>query len=192
MLLLTLRGTPTLYYGDELGMVDVPIPLNRVQDPFERNVPGRGCGRDPCRTPMQWDGSPHAGFSTAEPWLPISDDYPVVNVQSLDEDGSSILKLYRCLLELRKAHDALSIGDYEPVAMTGDLLAYIRRTPNERFLIALNLGAGPYALSLPSLRLVGRTVLSTYLDRMDDTPVRTIALRADEGVIVALESESRS
>jgi alpha-glucosidase len=167
----------------------VPIPRARVQDPFERNVPGMGLGRDPCRTPMQWDGAPNAGFARAgaEPWLPISDNYQVVNVKALDEDPGSILALYRHLLMLRRAHEALAIGDYEPVATTGDLLAYIRRTEHERFLVALNLGTGPYALSLPSLGLAGRTVLSTYLDRADDEPVKTIALRADEGVIVALE-----
>jgi len=63
VLLLTLRGTPTLYYGDEIGMRDVPIPPDRVQDPFEKNVPGLGLGRDPERTPMQWSAAPHAGFS---------------------------------------------------------------------------------------------------------------------------------
>jgi alpha-glucosidase len=62
MLLLTLRGTPTLYYGDEIGMRDVPIAPDRIQDPFEKNVPGRGLGRDPERTPMQWNASPNAGF----------------------------------------------------------------------------------------------------------------------------------
>jgi alpha-glucosidase len=189
MLLLTLRGTPTLYYGDEIGMVDVPIARDRVQDPFERNVPGMGLGRDPCRTPMQWDSSPNAGFTRegVEPWLPLSDDYEVVNVKALDEDQGSILTLYRQLLRLRRAHQALTFGDYEAVATTGDLLAYIRRAGNERFLVALNLGTGPYALSLPSLGVEGRTVLSTYLDRADDAPVKTIALRADEGVIVSLE-----
>jgi alpha-glucosidase len=189
MLLLTLRGTPTMYYGDEIGMVDVPIPPHRVQDPYEKNVPGIGCGRDPCRTPMQWDASASGGFSTGEPWLPLSDSYPVVNVQALDADPGSILTLYRRLLELRAAHEALSIGAYEPVAMTGDLLAYVRRSAEDRFLVALNLGSGPYAVSLSSLGMVGRTVLSTYLDRVDETPVRTIALRADEGVVVAIEPE---
>jgi alpha-glucosidase len=67
MLLLTLRGTPTLYNGDEIGMHDVPIPPDRVQDPFERNVPGIGAGRDPERTPMQWDAGRNAGFSTGDP-----------------------------------------------------------------------------------------------------------------------------
>ena len=65
MLLLTLRGTPTLYYGDEIGMHQVAIAPDRVQDPFEKNVPGIGVGRDGCRTPMQWDATRHAGFSTA-------------------------------------------------------------------------------------------------------------------------------
>ena len=66
MLLLTLRGTPTLYYGDELGMTDVPIPPDEVQDPFEKNEPRHGLGRDPQRTPMQWDSSPNAGFTTGQ------------------------------------------------------------------------------------------------------------------------------
>ena len=63
MLLLSLRGTPTIYYGDEIGMVQVPIPPERVRDPLERNIPGLSLGRDGARTPMQWDPSPNAGFS---------------------------------------------------------------------------------------------------------------------------------
>src|SRR3954462_9027466 len=80
MLLLTLRGTPTLYYGDEIGMQDVPIAPSQVQDPFEKNVPGKGLGRDPERTPMRWDASENAGFTTGEPWLPLGDDWQVANV----------------------------------------------------------------------------------------------------------------
>ena len=72
MLLLTLRGTPTLYYGDELGLEDVAIPPDRVQDPWERNEPGLGLGRDPARTPMPWDNSTNAGFTTGTPWLPVN------------------------------------------------------------------------------------------------------------------------
>src|SRR5207253_72508 len=73
MLLLTLRGTPTIYYGDEIGMEDAALRPDQVRDPFEKNVPGRGLGRDRCRTPMQWDGTTGAGFSAAEPWLPVAD-----------------------------------------------------------------------------------------------------------------------
>jgi alpha-glucosidase len=82
MLLLTLRGTPTLYYGDELGMENGLIPAERIRDPLERNMPGGGLGRDPCRTPMQWDGSAKAGFTSGEPWLPVGSDRGTVNVQS--------------------------------------------------------------------------------------------------------------
>lgn len=187
MLLLTLRGTPTLYYGDEIGMSNVAIPANRIQDPFEKNVPGLGLGRDPCRTPMQWDGSANAGFSTVPPWLPVSDDYSVVNVQSESEDPQSILTLYRRLLALRRAHTALAVGSYEDVATTGHLLAYVRESGDERFLVALNFGADPYELSLDTLASGGRVVLSTHLDREDEPLRRSVGLRGNEGVIVRLE-----
>jgi alpha-glucosidase len=82
MLLLTLRGTPTLYYGDELGMRDVAVPPTQVQDPWERNVPGLGLGRDPERTPMQWSAAPQAGFSSGQPWLPVAADFAAVNVET--------------------------------------------------------------------------------------------------------------
>jgi alpha-glucosidase len=186
MLLLTLRGTPTMYYGDELGMVNVPIPADKVRDPFEKNVPGLGLGRDPSRTPMQWNDSANAGFGASDPWLPVSDDYSVVNVESELADRGSILTLYRRLLGLRRTFVALSVGNYEPVVMTGDLLVYVRVTPKERLLVALNLGEDPHNLSLGALGGAGRVLLSSHLDREDDTPVMTVALRANEGVIVAL------
>jgi alpha-glucosidase len=187
MLLLTLRGTPTMYYGDELGMVNVPIPPERVQDPFEKNVPGIGVGRDPARTPMQWAPAPHAGFSTAETWLPVSDDCAVVNVAVEERDPASILNLYRELLALRRAHEALSTGDYYPIAMSGDLLAYMRRGSSAAFLVALNLGGDPYAMSMRQIGLKGRIVLSTHLDRKGETLEEDVVLRANEGLIVALD-----
>jgi alpha-glucosidase len=80
MLLLTLRGTPTIYYGDEISMVQVAIPPERVRDPLEKNAPGLGLGRDGARTPMQWCAGRRAGFSTVEPWLPLAADYRSENV----------------------------------------------------------------------------------------------------------------
>jgi alpha-glucosidase len=80
MLLLTLRGTPTIYYGDEIGMTQVALPAECIRDPFEKRVPGIGVGRDGCRTPMQWDDGPNSGFSECEPWLPIADDFRETNV----------------------------------------------------------------------------------------------------------------
>ncbi len=188
MLLLTLRGTPTLYYGDEIGMRDVPIPPAKVQDPFEKNVPGKGLGRDPERTPMQWSAEPRAGFSSVEPWLPIAQDYADVNVAAERDDPRSLLGLYTRLIALRRGEPALQIGRFEPVEAAGDLLAYVRRARRgeSSFLIALNLGSQPQSLSVPG-EFVGATVaLSTHLDRWGGEVPDELSLRPDEGVVVRL------
>ena len=126
MLLLTLRGTPTLYYGDEIGMHQVAIAPDQVRDPFEKNVPGIGVGRDGCRTPMQWDATAGAGFSNAKPWLPLAGDYTHENVANLDADAGSILNLYKALIALRRKLPQLVTGAYQPVAAQGDILLYRR------------------------------------------------------------------
>src|SRR5581483_11751890 len=138
------------------------------------------------RTPMQWTPGEYAGFSIREPWLPLSSASAVVNVESEEADPTSILTLYRELLRLRRSTTALTIGSYEPVATTGDLLAYVRRSPDSRLLVALNLGPQPFDLDLASLKMQGRVVLSTRLDRTDRAMLTDVSLRADEGVIVEL------
>jgi alpha-glucosidase len=190
MLLLTLRGTPTLYYGDEIGMRDVPIPPARVQDPWERNVPGLGLGRDPERTPMQWDASAGAGFTAGEPWLPLADDWRESNVAAQRDDPASMLALYRRLIALRRREPALSVGGYTPVEAVGDLLAYLRHDGVRRFLVVLNLGPGPAELEPGGLpdggSLDGRIAISTSLGREGD-PVRdAVEVRGAEGVVVEL------
>jgi alpha-glucosidase len=185
VLLLTLRGTPTIYYGDELGMQDVSIPPDAVQDLWEKNVPGLGLGRDPERTPMQWDAGPNAGFTTGRPWLPLAADARAVNVASQRDDPTSILTLIRRLLSLRRQWPALSVGAWEALDVAGDVLAYVRSSAGNRCLVALNLGASLRTLTVPIAFVGGRIQLSTYLDR-DLVPVEsTVALRADEGVIIA-------
>jgi alpha-glucosidase len=187
MLLLTLRGTPTMYYGDEIGMRNVVIPPDRIQDPYEKNVPGLGLGRNPCRTPMQWSDSQNSGFTSGMPWLPLDDDYPVVNVAAQSADPTSMLTLYHRLIVLRRAHGSLAYGDYEAVAMTGDLIAFIRKLGRQRFLVALNLGNDPHAVSIGSgVTDRGEVVLSTYLDRDGEVMSGEVSLRANEGVIVTL------
>jgi len=184
MMLLTLRGTPTLYYGDEIGMPDVPIPPDKVQDPYERNVPGLGLGRDPCRTPMQWDGCANAGFTDGEPWLPISHDFATQNVDGELEDRRSTLKLHQRLIELRRSQPALSVGDYVPLELAEDVFAYIRRYDDVRFLTALNFSHETRAFPLRALR--GCLEISTMLDGEGDEVGDALQLRGNEGVVIRL------
>jgi alpha-glucosidase len=138
VLLLTLSGTPTLYYGDEIGMVDVDIAFNEIRDPAELRQPGIGQGRDPERTPMRWDGSlPNAGFTNGRPWLPMG---TTTSVRDQDTDASSTLSLYRRLLALRRSNAALVQGTIENVVAYGDVLTYERRYLNQRLFIGLNMG----------------------------------------------------
>lgn len=188
MLLLTLRGTPTLYYGDEIGMQDVPVPPESVQDPYEKNVPGIGVGRDPERTPMQWSPRVNAGFSPegTVPWLPLAADYETVNVETQAEDTRSMLALHRRLLALRRTEPALAVGCYVPVQARDGLLAYLREKDGRRFLVALNLGSEPQTLEAAEMARGGKVVLNTSLDREDEAVGASFLLRADEGVVVEL------
>jgi alpha-glucosidase len=186
MLLLTLRGTPTLYYGDEIGMRQVAIAPDQVRDPFEKNVPGLGVGRDGCRTPMQWDATPYGGFSASAPWLPLPDDFVHENVVNLEADTRSILNLYKALIRLRKRLPQLMSGDYLPIAAEGDLLIYRRQAEGEAVVVALNLGAEPVSLVSQAAGLHGQILLSTFLDREGESIRGTLDLRGNEGVIVGV------
>jgi alpha-glucosidase len=185
MLLLTVRGTPTCYYGDELGMRDVAIPAESALDPRERLSPG--FGRDPERTPMQWSADAQAGFSSTAPWLPIADDYLSINVEAEQSDPSSMLSLVRRLLALRRSQPALTIGTYRTVHVAAEnVLAYIRETAGVRVLVALNLGDQPTTIDLSTEGAGGGLVISTYLDRKGDAELGCLNLRADEGIILLL------
>ncbi|HWT12723.1 MAG TPA: alpha-amylase family glycosyl hydrolase [Allosphingosinicella sp.] len=189
MLLLTLRGTPTLYYGDELGLENVAIPADRVQDPWERREPGLGFGRDPARTPMPWDSTATAGFSAGTPWLPLNPDHASRNVESLAADPRSILALYRRLIALRRATPALRGGAYAEAHVEGDIFAFERRDGEARLLVGLNFGDEARALALPGAASEGRILLSTALDREEETVGRLAELRPHEGIIVALGAD---
>jgi alpha-glucosidase len=184
MLLLTLRGTPTLYYGDEIGMHQVAIAPDRVRDPFEKNVPGIGVGRDGCRTPMQWDATTHAGFSTASTWLPLADDFVHENVVNLEAEAASILSLYKALIALRKQLSPLVTGSYEPVAAQGNILLYRRVGAAGTIVIALNLGAEPVSISSSSIGAGHEILLSTLMDRQGERIEGALDLRANEGAIL--------
>ncbi|MGY9047066.1 MAG: alpha-amylase family glycosyl hydrolase, partial [Rhodobacterales bacterium] len=142
MLLLTLRGTPTIYQGDELGMENVTIPPDQVKDPWEVNVPGQGLGRDPVRTPLAWETGENGGFTTGTPWLPM-DLSPGISVAEQTGDAASMLELHRLLLAQHVAHPALTLGDLVDVTATGPVLSYARVHGDTRLDIALNLSDAP-------------------------------------------------
>ena len=186
MLLLTLRGTPTMYYGDEIGLARVEIPPDRVQDPWEKNEPGLGFNRDPERTPMQWDASATAGFSEHEPWLPLSADHALINVETLSTDPASITSLYRKLISLRRSQPALAIGGYRPVETSGAVFAFRRSHETQYAAVVLNLSSDPVTVPASMLHQSGKVVLSTYMDRDGEELASDIALRGDEGLIIEL------
>jgi len=183
MLLLTLRGTPTLYYGDEIGLARVPIAPEAMRDPWETNEPGLGLSRDPSRTPFQWDSSPNAGFTDGRPWLPLDPAFATRNVQALRDDPTSILNLHRRLIALRRRHWALSIGTFRLLGVQGDAIVYEREWSGETILVCLNLGNHEQIISVPTQFARLSILASTYLDR--EGPIGDLTLRPDEGVILA-------
>jgi alpha-glucosidase len=126
-MLLTLRGSPFLYYGEELGMTCGSISRKELRDPLGlKTWPLSFLGRDPERTPMQWDGSPWAGFSSSMPWLPLNADWRVRNVEAQAAEPGSILSWYKSLLALRRREPALRRGAIRFLEAGKDVLAYER------------------------------------------------------------------
>ncbi len=191
MLLLTLRGTPTIYYGDEIGMRDVPIPFDEVQDPQGLNMPDKNLSRDPARTPMQWDASENAGFSEGKPWLRIDRAYQRTNVEIQKNDPHSILSLYRKLIRLHNAEPAIGIGDYETIHADEQMIAYKRSAPGaDHFLIVLNLAHRPCYFKPKHFSPIGTIVVSTALELEGTRTATEICLSGDEGIVIRLDREA--
>jgi alpha-glucosidase len=176
MLLLTLRGSVLLYYGDEIGMTDVPVPAELAVDPD---------GRDPGRTPMQWAEGANAGFCppAATPWLPIPANLDRATVTGQQERDDSLLTLYRQLIALRRAEAALSVGSYTSWAAGPDVLAFRREQAGRAVLVALNFAEQPRNVELPGVA-GGRLLLGTDPRRPVGAPVRGLVLTGYEGVVV--------
>jgi alpha-glucosidase len=140
VLLLTLRGTPFLYAGEELGLEDAVVPPDRVVDPG---------GRDPCRAPIPWDGRPTHGWQVERPWLPWPPDAGHRNAESQRADPASILHLYRRLVAARRASPALHGGSWRLLAAPAGVVAYERRAGDEQRVVAVNFTADAVALGVP-------------------------------------------
>jgi alpha-glucosidase len=180
MLLLTLPGTLTIYYGEELGMADVSISEDQVQDPAEKNQPGIGAGRDPERTPMPWESSVNAGFTTGKPWLPLNTDYRQRNVSAFEADVSSTLHLYRRLIALRRSCPVLVSGALLEVSAEGTLLRFQRVDAHSRWMVLLNLGDRALQVVAP----FSTVVISTISAKQGTVVSNLVALDANEGLVL--------
>jgi glycosidase len=185
VLLLTLRGSPTLYYGDELGMREAEIPPHQQQDPWGLSEPG--LSRDGCRTPMRWSPDTTAGFTSAsEPWLPVGNDHTVRNVQSQLEDPDSHLNLYRRLLALRRNSAALTTGAYRSLdPVPPECFVFQRSQEAERVLVAVNFSAQP--VSVDTAGLTGQIAVSTERGNESNEVDGMLELLPHEAVVVVEE-----
>jgi len=179
MLLLTLRGTPVLYYGDELAMPETEIPPERILDPEARRDPRGQAGRDGARTPMPWSDAPGLGFTAAgvEPWLPFGEGAGL-SVEAQRADRASVLWLCRDLIALRRSEPDLRTGAYAEVRTADDVWVYQR---GDAFLVALNLGAAPAIVPTN-----GTIALCTRRERDGEAVEGTLALGPGEGAVVRM------
>ncbi|MDX9991245.1 MAG: alpha-glucosidase [Anaerolineales bacterium] len=137
-LLLTLRGTPFLYYGEEIGLRDISLARHEILDPPGKYYWPFFKGRDGCRAPMQWDASPNAGFSQAKPWLKVHPNYTWRNAEAQQADPNSLFNFTRRLIGLRREHPALRAGRLDFLNAPGGVLAYTRSHPSEKLTVVLD------------------------------------------------------
>ncbi|MDP1622787.1 MAG: alpha-glucosidase [Bacteroidales bacterium] len=166
-LLLTLMGTPFIYYGEEIGMHNAHIAKSQIRDPIGKRFWPLFNGRDKARTPMQWVPETKEGFTTGNPWLPLNKDTRLRNVRQQEGEPSSLLNLYRNLIKVRKTSEALQKGSWLPINNGQDgILAYLRNTENERILVILNFLGRQKTLSLQE-HTYGKILFSTHQSQDD-------------------------
>lgn len=183
LLQLTLRGIPFIYYGEELGMKNVSIPEEKAKDPMAVNMKGFDFGRDPERTPMQWDTSKFGGFSNTEPWLPLEKEFKERSVDSEEKDKKSFLNLYKSVIHLRKTRKSLEQGKLIPLDFKNtNVLGFLRQEADEKTLILANFSEEEQIVELPKGNW--KTILSTELDVENRQEKKQVLLHPSEGIIL--------
>ncbi|MFA5064984.1 MAG: alpha-amylase family glycosyl hydrolase [Dehalococcoidia bacterium] len=186
-MLLTLRGTVFIYYGDEIGMRDVHLKRSELLDPLGIHYWPANVGRDGCRSPMQWDSSSNSGFSRSKPWLRVNKDYLVRNVAAHEKDGNSLLHFYRLLIRCRRQHPALLDGDFVPLSVSPkSVLAYLRRNRNETIMVILNFNRNNKRLQFEadSAGSKWEILVSTHGRSSTIEPHRALILNGDEALVL--------
>jgi len=183
LLQLTLRGIPFIYYGEELGMRNVKVPEKKAKDPMAVNMKGFNFGRDPERTPMQWNASRFGGFSSVEPWLPLEKKFKERNVASEEEDKKSFLNLYKSVINLRKTRKSLAGGRLVPLDFKNpNVLGFLRQKADEKTLVLANFSEEKQIVELP--KGSWKTILSTKLDVENRKEKGQVKLRPSEGIVL--------
>jgi alpha-glucosidase len=190
VVLMTIRGTPFMYYGEEIGLRDVQVPEDEIIDPPARRAlvdpDFEWWNRDGCRSPMPWTGEPGNGFTTGRPWLRLGDDADTRNVAAQEADPGSVLATYRRLIDLRRHSEALRAGTLRVVGNgTRDVLAWSREASGERMLVVVN-----FADSAREFRVADgeattyRALIGSHLDPASPTPGGELSLRPLEAVVL--------
>ncbi|HOH92062.1 MAG TPA: alpha-amylase family glycosyl hydrolase [Anaerolineaceae bacterium] len=149
-MLLTVRGTPYIYYGEEIGMRDIKVARKDIQDPPGKRYWPFYKGRDGCRSPMQWNATVNAGFGTGKSWLPVHPNHTVRNVANQQSSPASLLNFYKALIQVRRKHPSLHAGDIQLIPVDNQyLLVYLRRLPEETSLVILNFSRDIQQFELP-------------------------------------------
>jgi alpha-glucosidase len=183
-MLLTLRGTPFLYYGEEIGMRDIRVRRKDILDPIGKRYWPIYPGRDGCRAPMQWDASPQSGFSRAKPWLPLHPNFRERNVAAQSQDTHSLFNFYKALLSLRRNQPALISGDFVPMQSGASaVMSYAREYAGQSLLVLLNFSAAPQTAALPPRREYAAALSSTQRPQ-GQTCAGQIALKGNEALIL--------
>ncbi|MHB8383022.1 MAG: alpha-amylase family glycosyl hydrolase, partial [Candidatus Binataceae bacterium] len=173
VMLLSLRGTPFLYYGEELGMPNVELAKSDWRDPV---------GRDGCRTPMQWSSAQHGGFTLGEPWLKCG-DYATLNAARQMDDAASMLSFYRRMIRVRRESPALESGDLAIIESPEDCLMFARAKGANRAIVALNFANEPRELEVPRAKIL----ISSDSARRPGAIGGRVRLAPSEGIVLALE-----
>lgn len=184
LLLLTLKGTPFIYYGDEIGMENRSIPRKEIKDLYGKMFYPFYKGRDGARTPMQWDRSPNAGFSNTKPWLPVHPNFETINVASEEADDNSILNMYKKLIRLRKEIPVFESGEIRFLNHTEkNILSYAQFDDTEEIIVMLNFGSANKTIHIETA--TGTELLfSTHSKTKPTKKKGYIYLNPYEGIII--------